>query len=491
MTHSGATYSGSGRVRLDQPLAYRDEQGNLQLYKPGEAPTILKPMTPQETEIESSDTHSSMSIRDESQVGEEGRKSGVGETYTPVMNPPRLLSRNAQTSFVSQDDEIVVPVSPVPEVKTARRRRKDVMRNDMVFKEIDQHSMRAPPLTKESLPRLVEYLVAYADNSFEKVRAFYVWITHNINYDTSGYFNRAPLRPTDPDSVLANRVTVCEGYCRLFAAFCSEAEIPAKIICGYAKSYGYQPGDDVMSDSHNAHAWNSVYIDNDWFLVDVTWGAGFVKSKERKYVSRFTNAYFLTDPEVFITDHFPFPVKSFERYESDTKWQLLEKPLSALEFCSVVNFDQCGKDWGIRSLTHHKAIIYNIEYEIDIELETMHTNISDFLAFLYEGERKIDNFIFAYMPTDKTVRVHVCMPGRGVFTLQVYARRQRDSPHGDFQPIVKYILQCNKSFDQPLTYPTHHTLYGPVKELAKYGIDSIEQGVYHVADDGEIIFSSR
>ncbi|KAH3755715.1 uncharacterized protein LOC127847769 [Dreissena polymorpha] len=142
MTHSGATYSGSGRVRLDQPLAYRDEQGNLQLYKPGEAPTILKPMTPQETEIESSDTHSSMSIRDESQVGEEGRKSGVGETYTPVMNPPRLLSRNAQTSFVSQDDEIVVPVSPVPEVKTARRRRKDVMRNDMVFKEIDQHSMR-------------------------------------------------------------------------------------------------------------------------------------------------------------------------------------------------------------------------------------------------------------------------------------------------------------------------------------------------------------
>ncbi|KAH3755436.1 hypothetical protein DPMN_190132 [Dreissena polymorpha] len=59
-----------------------------------------------------------------------------------------------------------------------------------------------------------------------------------------------------------------------------------------------------MSDSHNAHAWNSVYIDNDWFLVDVTWGAGFVKSKERKYVPRFTNAYFLTDPEVLITEHF-------------------------------------------------------------------------------------------------------------------------------------------------------------------------------------------
>ena len=37
-------------------------------------------------------------------------------------------------------------------------------------------------MTKESLPRLVEYLVAYADNSFEKVRAFYVWISHNIKY---------------------------------------------------------------------------------------------------------------------------------------------------------------------------------------------------------------------------------------------------------------------------------------------------------------------
>ncbi|KAH3806436.1 hypothetical protein DPMN_134757 [Dreissena polymorpha] len=91
MTHSGATHSRSGRVRLDQPLAYRDEQGNLQLYKPGEAPTILKLITLQETENESSDTHSSMSIRDGSQVGEEGRKSGVGETYTPVVSPPRLL----------------------------------------------------------------------------------------------------------------------------------------------------------------------------------------------------------------------------------------------------------------------------------------------------------------------------------------------------------------------------------------------------------------
>ncbi|KAH3755435.1 hypothetical protein DPMN_190131 [Dreissena polymorpha] len=121
----------------------------------------------------------------------------------------------------------------------------------------------------------------------------------------------------------------------------------------------------------------------------------------------------------------------------------------------------------------------------------MHTHISDFLAFLYKGERKIDNFIYAYMPTDKIVRVNVCMLRRGAFILQVYARRQRDIPHGDFQPVVKYILQCIKSFDQPLTYPTHHTFYGPVKELAKYGIESIEQDLYYVEDDGEIIFSVK
>ena len=51
-----------------------------------------------------------------------------------------------------------------------------------VFDEIDQYAMTVPNNVQDNLEELVSYLVEPATNDFEKTRAIYVWITHNISY---------------------------------------------------------------------------------------------------------------------------------------------------------------------------------------------------------------------------------------------------------------------------------------------------------------------
>ena len=50
---------------------------------------------------------------------------------------------------------------------------------------------------------------------------------------------------------------VCEGYSKAFAYLCREVGINATLVSGYSGNAG--------------HMWNAVQIENDWYMVDITW----------------------------------------------------------------------------------------------------------------------------------------------------------------------------------------------------------------------------
>ncbi|XP_045200905.2 hillarin-like [Mercenaria mercenaria] len=457
-----------------EPLAYRNKDGTIKVYEEGKAPFVWvrdSSATKSKAERDSKSPTASLS----------SQLSRTGESYTEYPKP----DRDAFTG-----EEVVAPVSPVPHIALPGKRRQDIMPDDMTFRDIDEHAIGAPSFIKEDLAKLVEYLTSVARTPVEQVRAFFMWITHNINYDTAGYFGRAPLQQTDAESVLKTRLTVCEGYCKLFEAFCREADIPVKTISGYAKAFGCKPEEDITKDIHNAHAWNAVFLDGGWFLLDVTWGAGFVKTKEKKYVPKFNNAYFLTDPVVFLTDHFPASVNVYANCESGKEWQLVVDKISREDFLKIVNFDKHGKEWGIKPVTHTKSIIHNIEYELDVVLRATYTEMLDFIAFMYEDDRKLDQFTYTYMLNEEKVNVHVCLPTTGVFALQIYGRRKKDGRSADYQPIVKYVLQCVKAYEAPVPYPAYHTVYGPVSDLKNYGVSDVG-ATFQEAEEGEIILSVK
>jgi transglutaminase/protease-like cytokinesis protein 3 len=124
------------------------------------------------------------------------------------------------------------------------------------------------------------------------------------------------------EDVLRTGKSVCQGFANLFEKMCTLAGIECVTIPGYARGYSFSLF-DAESPGNSNHAWSAVRIAGEWKLVDATWDAGGVTNG--KYEPRYNNDYFLADPTAFIHSHLP----------SDSRWQLLEPPLSATQFAGL------------------------------------------------------------------------------------------------------------------------------------------------------------
>ena len=189
------------------------------------------------------------------------------------------------------------------------------------FDQIDQHARNAPTRVTGDVEALTAYLVRPATNDLQKVRSFYVWIAENIAYDVGAFLHYNPNRYQKvlPNEVLKQRKAVCQGYAELFLAMCQISGIPCYLVPGYSKSINAGDRDFTSAD----HAWNAVKIDEQWHLLDVTWGSGGL-TNQLKFVKEFNEKYFLSDPSTFIQDHMPL----------DPMWQLLDCPVRMTSFVS-------------------------------------------------------------------------------------------------------------------------------------------------------------
>ena len=186
------------------------------------------------------------------------------------------------------------------------------------YDNIDKYAINTPSPAEASVDSLAAYLVAPAKNEREKARSIFRWVTENIDYDANGFFTGS-FEDTSSKDVLKSRKSVCSGYSDIFSSLANSAGLEVVRIAGYGKGYGYLPGENLSAPSN--HAWNAVKINGSWYLIDCTWGAGYINDN-KKYVRKFDDHYFMTPPSEFIYDHLP----------EDSRWQLLEKPLAKSEF---------------------------------------------------------------------------------------------------------------------------------------------------------------
>jgi|WetSurMetagenome_2_1015567.scaffolds.fasta_scaffold03016_6 transglutaminase/protease-like cytokinesis protein 3 len=149
----------------------------------------------------------------------------------------------------------------------------------------------------ESFENLAKALVRPNWAEIEKAYGVYYWITSNITYDSIGFANNKWARYSDVYKIAYDtyklRKGVCVGYSYLFKFMCDEIGVKAKVINGYSRTETYEAG---MPVENSNHAWNAIYVDNKWGLVDATWGK--ILSINKRY-------YFLTPPDEFILLHFP------------------------------------------------------------------------------------------------------------------------------------------------------------------------------------------
>jgi len=199
------------------------------------------------------------------------------------------------------------------------------------FSQVGQTNFYTIDSKVESIPvantdTLAKQLASLGKTDREKVRAIFRWITEHIDYNVMPFGQRKkiprqfynepddsnvalpPLNERIAAKILNTGVAFCDGYSRLFKTLCEHAGINAEVIYGYART---------NSNRRFAvnHAWNSVYIDSTWYLLDVTWASGVI-SYGNEYIRQYNDFYFLTPPSDFIRDHYP----------EDLQWTLLKDP---------------------------------------------------------------------------------------------------------------------------------------------------------------------
>ncbi len=133
-----------------------------------------------------------------------------------------------------------------------------------------------PASGTEAITAKAEEITADCSTNAEKAKAIYIWISDNIYYDYDFYEGRKNTAYLSALDVLEYKYTVCEGYANLYDAMCRSVGVPCRKVTGYSDT-GHADDASYFADyfdNQSNHAWNEVYVDGEWIVVDTTWGSG-------------------------------------------------------------------------------------------------------------------------------------------------------------------------------------------------------------------------
>ncbi|KAL7379713.1 hypothetical protein ABVT39_004559 [Epinephelus coioides] len=314
-------------------------------------------------------------------------------------------------------------VTPCPAAAGKRKRRKDLFTNSEVFHRVDSHVIRAGAELKEKrvydVKTIAQCITQGARNELERLRAIWVWLCHNIEYDVSGFLGRSE-KLSSPEEVIAAGRGVCCGYSSLCTEMCREVGIECQEVPGHSKGVGYLQGQSLKNVKSD-HLWNSVLLGGQWFLLDACWGAGRVDMENESFVKRFDDFYFLTDPEEFIDSHFP----------DEEKWQLLDTPIALEEFERRVFKTSAFFTSGLRLMQPHHFHIVTDDGEANVSLgfsrpTTFTYEITQHQDLLHCGapeQKESCNSSFGLLTVShRSMKLQLLPPASGVYDVKVFAR---------------------------------------------------------------------
>lgn len=162
-------------------------------------------------------------------------------------------------------------------------------------------------MTKEEIEekrrRVDEYVErilinAPGSDDYEKIKYVYEYMVNNNTYDLSAENNQNVL------SVVEGGRTVCQGYAKMMQLVLGRLDIFCTLVNGSAASSD--------SEEYNAHVWNIVKCNGEYYNLDATWGDSVFKlidSNGGASPRIDVNYEFFLVPDSFLNEtHRPDPV---------------------------------------------------------------------------------------------------------------------------------------------------------------------------------------
>ena len=202
------------------------------------------------------------------------------------------------------------------------------------------------------------------------------------------------------------------------------------------------------------HEWNAVQIENEWYFVESTWGAGY-STDHKHFTKKFTPYYFFTPPEEYVRGHLPF----------DEKWQLLPKnkridqktfmtfaPLKSEFF--VLGFDSIDPDLTFNDVKEKGSFnLYFKKKERNIEKIKVMGKL--YLSKNENDEKELKNSILE-IKKNNFYEVNYLINKKGEYKLKIFGS---DGSKKEYSELCTLKLTSKKDASKPKTYPNTTALY--------------------------------
>jgi hypothetical protein len=292
----------------------------------------------------------------------------------------------------------------------------------------------------DNLSDLVDQLIAGEDDVFKQVKNIHDWVALNISYDAQQYFSAEITKEQTSSEVFKTKLAVCEGYSNLFSQMCTYAGIKSTKISGYARGAGFSISGVEQINSN--HAWNAVFLDDNWYLVDSTWDAGYLNG--RHFEQEYETSYLFLEPENMIYTHYP----------EMKMWQLLEHPIEDSEFLDSPYLrgdyfqfvEHSDFENEKKTINSSKTASYTISLKDNYIL--MGT-LSDLNGKKFTNRIYIKN-------KDEYKEIMISFPEKGKYVLKLFAAAEESN---DYEYLSEFIF--NSSIGSKITYPI---IYGKFYE---------------------------
>ena len=336
------------------------------------------------------------------------------------------------------------------------------MLDEINYSKIDNILEKATPRKETTLEKLIKYFKKKSKKLSEAEKAWliYKWITINIDYDFAGVNNKN--YDVSEEATFNRGKSICAGYANLFKKIGENLDLIVEMIGGYSKGFNYEITDKF--EESESHAWNAIKINEEWYFIETTWGAGYSED-HKNFIKRFTAYYFFTPPIQFVRGHFP----------NESKWQLLPEKykVDQKKFMEFVDLKSNFYDLGFDSIDPDLTFNYvsnNGSFKIffdknEVNGDELKVNASLFYILNSKNlENKNLKLINIQEEKNSTLvkrnknyfEVNYLLNKRGKYKLQIFGSK-KDSPK--YNELFTVILICKKESSSPLSFPKTYGLY--------------------------------
>ena len=227
-------------------------------------------------------------------------------------------------------------------------------------------------------------------------------------------------------------MTVCSGYARLYKYIGTYIGIDVICVVGHAK--GVDESDDL---SESNHEWNILRFKKVYYIIDSTWGAGYLNNG--KFVKSLNEFYFCAIPDRIIATHHP----------DEDKWQLLYPFVTLEEFGKIADY----------STNFYKYFTKDIKYNI-IKVKGKHTirfnkinendNLSSIVKVYDKNGSETKNALCMPIYNKKYLEFFYIFKKKGTYRTYIFAGPKTQNIKNQ---LIEYYLECTEEFKPTASTP--------------------------------------